>query len=89
MSTIYFDGKIGNNCEVGRAHMVEIGRNYNGSGEEAFGGAMEWPVVKAHVGFQVGEERRAIDFAKKLTELIHAEFGPLTTEPPPATSGRE
>lgn len=74
MSKISIEGKIGNNCETSNAHTVEIHKNYNGSGDDAFGGAREWPVVTVKVGFQVGEERRAIDFAKKVTAIIHAEF---------------
>jgi len=74
MSKISIEGKIGNDFETGNAHTVEIHKNYNGSGDDAFGGAREWPCVTAEIGFQVGEERRAIDFAKKLTELIRSEF---------------
>lgn len=74
MSKLNIPGRIGNDCEVDNAHTVEIHNNYNGSGDDAFGGAREWPHVTVKVGFQVGEERRAIDFAKKVTELIHAEF---------------
>lgn len=74
MSKINLAGKIGNNCKTGNAHSVEIHKNYNGSGDDAFGGAREWPHVTAKIGFQVGEERRAIDFARKLTKLIKSEF---------------
>lgn len=74
MSKLNLAGKIGNNCETGNAHTIEIHKNYNGSGGDAFGGADEWPVVSASIGFQVGEERRAIDFAKKLSALIKSEF---------------
>ena len=74
MSKISIKGKIGNNCEVSDAHTVEIHSNYNGSGDDAFGGARAWPHVTAKIGFQVGEERRAIDFARKLTALIRKEF---------------
>ncbi|HTG95757.1 MAG TPA: hypothetical protein VL866_24365 [Pyrinomonadaceae bacterium] len=75
MSKISIEGRIGNNCKVGNAHTVEIHEHYNGSEKDAFGGAREWPHVTAKIGFQVGEERRAIDFARKLTALIREEFG--------------
>ena len=74
MSRISIDGKVGDNCPTSNAHYVDIGKSYNGSGDDAFGGADEWPTVRAQISFQVGEERRALDFAKKLTELIHREF---------------
>ena len=74
MSKISIERKVGNNCEVSNAHTVEIHSHFNGSGDDAFGGAREWPHVTAKIGFQVGEERRAIDFARKVTELIREEF---------------
>jgi hypothetical protein len=74
MSRINIAGLIGINCESGNAHHVDIGKSYNGSGDDAFGGATEWPTIRAEIAFQVGEERRAIDFARKLTALIHEEF---------------
>lgn len=74
MSTINIQGKVGNGELVGNAHHVETSKSYNGSGDDAFGGAEEWPTVRAEIAFQVGEERRALDFARKLTELIKDEF---------------
>jgi hypothetical protein len=74
MSRISIEGKIGNNCEVGNAHEVEIRSSHNGAGDDEFGGAHEWPTVWAQVQFQTGEERRALDFARKLTEMIRQEF---------------
>lgn len=75
MSKINIAGKIGNDCETSNAHVVEVRKSYNGSGDDAFGGAREWPTVWAEVSFQTGEDRRALDFAKKLSALINAEFG--------------
>jgi hypothetical protein len=74
MSKINIAGRIGNDFETSNAHSVEIHKNYNGSGDDAFGGAREWPHVTALVGFQVGEERRALNFSKKLVALIKEEF---------------
>jgi hypothetical protein len=76
MSKINIRGKIGINCVSSNAHTVEIGKSYNGSGDDAFGGAEEWPTVRAKVAFQVGEELRAQRFAQKLTKLIREEFKP-------------
>ena len=45
------------------AHTVRNGFNYNGSGEDAFGGAKSWPVVTATVSFPTGRD----DLAKRLT----------------------
>lgn len=79
MSRINIEGKIGNGELVGNAAVVEIRESLNGSGDDAFGGANSWPSVRAEVEFQTGEERRALDFARKLTELIKSEFASSTT----------
>lgn len=79
MSKINIAGKIGINWKSGNAHTIEIGKSYNGSGDDAFGGAKEWPTVRAEIGFQVDEERRALAFAGKLTKLIKDEFASRPT----------
>jgi hypothetical protein len=74
MSKINIPGKVGINCEVGNAHTVEIRSSHNGAGDDEFGGAREWPTVWAQIQFQTGDERRALDFARKLSDLIKSEF---------------
>lgn len=74
MSKISLAGMIGKGEEVGNAHIIEIRESFNGSGDDAFGGASSWPTIWVEVNFQSGEEHRAIDFAKKLTALIRSEF---------------
>jgi len=74
MSRINIAGKIGVNYKSSNAHHVDIGKSFNGADDDSFGGAEEWPTVRAEISFQAGEERRALDFAKKLTALIREEF---------------
>lgn len=74
MSKISLTGMIGKGEEVGNAHIIEIRESFNGSGDDAFGGARSWPTIWVEVNFQTGEQRRSIDFAKKLLELIKSEF---------------
>jgi len=74
MSTISLDGLIGNKCAVGNAHTIELRNSYNGAGDDQFGGAREWPTIWVQVQFQTGENRRALAFMKKLTEMIKQEF---------------
>lgn len=49
---------------------IEVCKNYNGSGGDAFGGASEWPVIDLHVPFQVGEEPKRLLFLGKLQKFI-------------------
>lgn len=80
MSRINIPGLIGNNELIDNAGVIDIGTSINGSGDEAFGGVEEWPTVRAEISFQTGQERRALDFARKLSTLIRSEFGPLEPE---------
>lgn len=75
MSKLSLPGLIGNNCETGNAHTVEVRESFNGAGDDAFGGARRWPTVWVEINFQSHEGQRAIAFAKKLSELIKQEFG--------------
>jgi hypothetical protein len=68
------NGKIGNNHESDNAHKLEVRHHINGSGPTAFGGAYQWPVVKAQVSFQTGEEDKANAFAEKLRIFIYQEL---------------
>jgi hypothetical protein len=74
MAKLSLPGLIGNNCETDNAHVIEISKSYNGSGDDAFGGADEWPTLYITVGFQTGEGQRAVRFARKLSTLIKEEF---------------
>lgn len=49
---------------------IEVCKNFNGSGGNAFGGASEWPVVNLHIPFQVGEEPKRLAFVQKLQKFI-------------------
>jgi hypothetical protein len=58
----------------GHCHTIEEHYNYNGSGDDAFGGAKKWPVVTCHVAFSTGDEKRRDDFGVKLREFIDSYF---------------
>jgi len=49
---------------------IEVCKNYNGSGEKAFGGAKDWPVLDVHIPFQVGEEAKRLEVLQKLQKFI-------------------
>jgi hypothetical protein len=61
------------------AHKIEVGHHYNGSGDDVFGGAEKWPVISLELSFQEGEEKKAVEFAKKLMLFLEKE----TLPPPP------
>jgi len=62
--------KLGNDCLVNNAIEIVCKTNINGSGDEAFGGAKEWPVIKCEVPFCTGEEEKAQKFYDKLKKFI-------------------
>lgn len=52
---------------------IELCRHYSGSGDDAFGGADEWPHLTVQVGFPVGAEAARDALAAKIMALIDAE----------------
>jgi hypothetical protein len=62
-------GLLGNNTDSSNAHTVKLHRNYNGSGQSAFGGADEWPVLTAHFSFPVGSENKRNELATQIMAL--------------------
>lgn len=67
-------GKSANNCVFENAHEIERHYHYNGSGRDSFGGAKQWPALKVHISFCVGEEKKRDALAKKIKALIDAEL---------------
>jgi len=63
-------GKIGNDFESSNAVTMELQDHYNGSGEQAFGGAHSWPAITLKVGLQTGEEKIRDDLAKLLRDTV-------------------
>lgn len=63
-------GIIGRKSKYDGVHKVTTAYHFNGSGEDAFGGARQWPVISAKIGFQEGEEEKVLKFAKKLMAFI-------------------
>lgn len=47
-----------------------LGRNCNGSGPKAFGGAKEWPVVTLKLPFPPGEQARALLAAREIMAFL-------------------
>ncbi len=54
--TFETEGLYAGKCE-GMKVCIKAGHNYNGSGKEYFGGAMEWPAIQIRIAFQ------ALDYA--------------------------
>lgn len=67
-------GVIARGYKCSNAHQVEVRAGYNGSGDGAFGGAKQWPVVDSEVSFQEGEWDKAVAFAKAQRKLIDEFF---------------
>ena len=63
--------KIGINYLTENSNKVKLSYHYNGSSNEAFGGADKWPVIMAEVSFQTGEEVIAQKFAEDLMKFIN------------------
>ena len=59
-------GVMGRNYKACNAHKLEEHYNYNGSGDDAFGGANEWCVVTLHIGLQEGQEKLRTKLGKEL-----------------------
>lgn len=72
---IYFKpGMCGLKYKSENAHDIEIGYHFNGSSDDAFGGADEWCHVKLNVSFQKNEEEKANLFAKHLMLFVNEWF---------------
>jgi hypothetical protein len=69
-------GKLGRDHACSNAHGVEAGYNFNGSGGTAFGGAAMWPVVKAKIAFQEGQDAERDAFAEALKDFVSDYFAP-------------
>jgi len=65
---------IGRGVLSGNGFTLEQAHHYNGSGDDAFGGAEEWPHLKLNLGFEEGQEIEAAAFAEKLMEFIDHEL---------------
>ncbi len=63
-------GMLGRGCSYANAHTVKTAYHFNGSSNDAFGGAEQWPVVSMEITFEEGEEEKALKFAKKLMAFI-------------------
>jgi predicted esterase len=63
-------GKIGRDCESMGAVVIETGYFYSGSGVESFGGAKQWPRLRATVQFQEGEDDKAEQLAEELEQWL-------------------
>lgn len=62
-------GYIGEN-----AIKIRVGRNINGSGPNAFGGAKEWPSVDLDVAFPATDKERAEQFAEALKAFVDSQI---------------
>jgi len=63
-------GKIARNNESENAIELECHYNYNGSGKQAFGGAIKWPVITLNWAFQEGEETHRDVIARRLKKFV-------------------
>ncbi len=65
-----FVGKEAKGCKVSNTISIELGKSYNGSGPNAFGGAKEWPYLRIEIPFQVGEEERMKTIADMIEKKL-------------------
>lgn len=49
---------------------IRVGENYNGSGEQSFGGFGKWPAVTLRMGLPAGQYDLADTFADKLEDFV-------------------
>jgi len=73
-------GKLGRNYSCSNAHEIQAGYHFNGSGDKAFGGAREWPVVKTVIAFQEGQEKERDAFVEALKTFVSDYFEPKKKE---------
>jgi hypothetical protein len=65
-----FAAMIGNNYRCDNGIKIELGKNSNASGPEAFGAAKEWPCLRLEIPFVVGQEIRMKAIAQILEKKL-------------------
>ena len=56
-------------CDYGRIE-IEKHYNYNGGGDNAFGGAEKWPVLTLRVDFETGKEQERDELIEELKKFL-------------------
>jgi hypothetical protein len=79
-------GVIARAIECEDAIWIEVHKNYNGSGPEAFGGAEEWPVITLRWSFDESASSQVDELRKQLQAFVDSHMPQLKARNEPRAS---